>query len=172
MREAFCIRALELNMRDIGDNLTELKIYLPNGHAEMSPELESATIFYFSALDAFFKTKSTFEKVSVYIYTETAIYSGNVIVGYEDLIYEFTEKFLSEDVERRIMSMLSKLTIDFLDICFKIQNPYLLVNPSVRKISANHHFISSEVFPNLPNLNTIVFSGDYLDEYTGNNIVH
>jgi hypothetical protein len=152
-KETLCVRALISNIGIIGDKLNEFDIILPNIDMSMSLEVKLATNSYFVALDDLFKRKPSFNKVSVYPQFEYA-------------------EFLDEEVEKMVLSRLSKLEIDFLDIRIKIRNPRLLINPSVKKLSAHQEFFTMNYFPDLLGLESIIFpdfdwSHDDMQRITG-----
>jgi hypothetical protein len=142
-KETLCIRALGSNIDDVGEKLTELNIVLPSVNVEITPELELATSSYFAALDSLVEKKRNFRKVSVY--------SGDVLITKNITSYMLKEEFFYRKVETKIFNILSRLTIDFLDIRFKVHDPSSLVNPSVKKLSAHQLFTKFDNYPKLTN---------------------
>jgi hypothetical protein len=135
--ESLCVRALLSNIREIGDRLTELTITLPSIVCGRSSELSPAIIFYFEELEALFKKKSIFKKLSL-------------------LSSQGSCDYLHSKVEKKIFELLSKLTIDYIDIQFTVKNPKLLVNPYIRKIRSNQEFFLNYL-PDLSGLSAVVF---------------
>ena len=141
--ETLCVRALENNIHDISDKLTELHISVPIINVDVSPELESALNSYFAALDSLFIKKSSFQKMS--------------IVNIHKSLHHISQEYLRQDVEIRIFNQLSQLTINHIEIQVKLRNPQLFVNPSIKKLSAHQQFFTMSNFPVFSNLSSIIF---------------
>ena len=166
-RKALCIRALEANIHDIGDRLTELEIYFPDNpylHSPLSPEVKSAVQDYLKALEALFKKKSSYQKVSMFS-GQTRLWPRYLESRFKDVGRH--NSFVPQDIEEWIIRVLPGLKIDFLDIGFRMHRPHLLVNPSIKKFSASVGF-SRETYPSFPALNIVVFQGnDHVDYSRG-----
>jgi hypothetical protein len=145
--KTLCIRALRSNIWNITDKLTTLQIYLPDTTVELSPELERATESYFEILNDLFKAKKNFEKVSVFTLSQN--------------VDEMRPKFLHQEHEKKLFEQLSPLNIDFIDIQFKVHNPQLFVNPSIKKLGAHQQFFTSHNYPVLSNLNSVTYPPIY-----------
>jgi hypothetical protein len=149
IKETFCTRALTSNFRDIGHKFTELNLIVPSVIAERSQELDNAVVSYFKALDRLLEKKSIFQKVSV-----TSIH---VVDDGRSIVYRFTEEYTYQNVESMIIDRLSRLTIDYIIFQFKIRNPHLFVNPTVKKLSAQGKFFSTDNYSDLKNLSSILY---------------
>jgi hypothetical protein len=134
-QDTLCNRALTSNIREISERLTQLTIRLPSVNIILSAEVISAIDSYFESLIALFKSKSSFKKITV-------LASG-----------EWGPRHLHEQSEERLFKIFSQLSINELILRAKLRNPDRLMNPTMRKISAQEEFFQNiNSYPGLPNL--------------------